>query len=1807
MPDVVEYGIVYRFTPQGVETTVQAARVINSEMAKLGQAGVQSLRQMQAGLQQSLTGFRSAGAEAGRFASDLQKAFGRAGLSPEQLRQMAVRAKHIITPETPASVRNTLTRISAAMQTESGRWQTSLQKSAERGRQALLQLSMQAAEMYRALGQRAIPLQVAGVSPKVSKDIDSAVASMQKLSRTGVDSGTQLSRLGTRFTSFAQQASGPTKVSLEKLGDTLDSLSQIMQTAKRVEPVIPGTLKATAETARGELVKLSAEAEKLQRVLSMPPGKPIGIAGLGKTAAQELQTTIASVQKLGQTGVDSGSRLLELGANLNNLARQASGPTRAALEQMATSITQAGNNMLQYENRARETARTHLSQLTPSLQTLQKEFVALPAGIQPILTQLQAMAQGQTFSAQKAMDLAAQMRNYAQSLQAAGVVGKPVSDQLMQMAQALEANATKTQEATVTAREWQRAQASNIRYQENMTRRMKEGGLQWSAGINRTYEQGRALNWLSGAAAGAMLGINTMSGSLVGLTFGLIFMKFNMVTVAVATAALTMAFMSLTRTITKAISAFKAFQDAVMPLIWAIKAVGGSLLEMGNAMEFARRESLKLGKPIDDTAAAVRKLTMEGLMSGEAWLAVTNIMGATGSTLTEAANTFTTAVGRQTGSLETLADVLGVDVINAAEAYNETTDRQARLTQAAALVNERLAGAAEAHARTLTGATDRVKTAFQALFSALGAPLVRDVILPALNGLANYIAKLSELVRAFFASEEGARAWSKIMAELRGIVHDLGWDTEGFGQTLRTRFVSALLFGLRVLYVVIWAFRYFINILKQVGAAVKWLAGVLKPLFNLLGRLAGFLKNLNFKAILQSVKEFSFDAPSLLRAGLYGMIRAIGETNVAAAAERMIARLAERFGPAIERLIPRPLREALARIFGRILPRVPERIAELDIARFAERFVARLEGGLTTEAGRITRWRLLRARILRGTEPFEADVRAVGESIAARLRMGMVSGAERAEMKEVLKALFEKSKWRMDVRAATELGEVWIRDLIRATTGVVEKAEYEGLVRTLGGGFNKVAAAQSEGIVSRLARSLFGVEGSTLTKSLDDIIRLSISLLNPINWFKGFESLVKGAAAGIRAGIKPALQFLAVDIIGNVLIEVLAPEVWQAPLRRMFDATLWGAVIGSVLGPAGMVVGAGLGALWGIINEASEGELNKGFGRLTTEIIPQGFRDVAAAIVASMKATIAAVDLPSWQDWLRQLLDPTILVRNIGKLVAGKGEWVIPAIEWDSKEWWEVFDREFEKGRRIVDRDFGEFTDWLGERFKTDTSWASKDIPESLKAAMKLANDRLQPTIDPAVNALGIHVATKMLDRAKLGLSAVTPEMVTAITTMMDASFRNAKGQFPELSVKEWAYLTRATVLNQLKEQMGEEAWNEFGGTITRMVDNSMKLFNPEGIRESSTAAAQSIRNIINEEMKTGVAADAPQLVEYWKVFLDQLGINIPVDASNKVVLELSKRLSEAMDSPESKAMRNALAKSYMEGLLKGMDLYLASPEAYRYATGMDNEIQRMLRRAGEGRSPMKSMYPIGEDYARGITESMVRAFRRLDLLSDPAAALLDQAGAFAGVGRTYADALVDAFRIAIQGMSDISVPTVSVPAVSTPGGGGGGGGAGGAGAREPAPGVGRHPADWGSGYLTDLGLQRLIKRAIAAARAHVPGHPVRYYWSHKEAVYAMMAILNELGKAAVYEGQGMIKALQRGGIVTGRAPVAALLHPPEAIIPLGGRAGGLAGGLAPTIVVNISESVVTDRASADRLANIVGEAVMKKLSGRYSTLDFRR
>lgn len=654
-------------------------------------------------------------------------------------------------------------------------------------------------------------------------------------------------------------------------------------------------------------------------------------------------------------------------------------------------------------------------------------------------------------------------------------------------------------------------------------------------GIERTQQQAKALQYMQSVFHGLMLGQSAATGNIRTLAFNMIFLGFSVMKVVMAVAALTMAMTVLVGGFAKAISAAKEFSN----VRFGFERLTKSIHEGGVALQFTTDQSIRLGFAVEDLSEGLTHLYHEGLMNQENFRAISDLARGSGKSFQEAASMYASAIGRTRANLTALNDA-GVHFLDAENEKYTAMGRNAAQMEANRRILERYGGAAKDYASHWEGALARIKAAFRATWATIGAPVLRDLITPALNILADLASKIYTVVRAFslWAEQSGlwqsaVDAWRKAVDYLRPVLRDL-WVIMQF-----------LLIG--ALWTTIAAFKV-LGVVAQVVAraitavwqGIKNLLSSIKPLWDALRLLAQALKDLNFMGILTALKQLWDQLPPWFQ----GLLLAIGLLT-AALMGSVAASLIKFIGGIIwKSLSALGLSFNWTALIGVILGIIVATLA-LGIAT------------LWSHPELQQAWKDLLASI-------EADLTSgkfltAFQKIAMALATGLVTG--------IIQLLFSPSdRAAMSKSIIDKLNEA-MGSISKGDFGAAAKALVSALWDAIKANWSRILSAV---LIAGLLVAIFGnpIIGILALAALLAVLPSGEKILDAItkDWVRTLTAVVLGALLGVIFG-NPLIGIIAVTALfailpsGEKILSFLTDD-W----KRTLTAVLLGALLGVIFG-----------------------------------------------------------------------------------------------------------------------------------------------------------------------------------------------------------------------------------------------------------------------------------------------------------------------------------------------------------------------------------------------------------------------------------------------------------------------------------------------------------------------------------------------------------------------------------------------------------------------------------------------------------------
>ena len=394
-----------------------------------------------------------------------------------------------------------------------------------------------------------------------------------------------------------------------------------------------------------------------------------------------------------------------------------------------------------------------------------------------------------------------------------------------------------------------------------------------SDGVNQS------LDVMSGMAAGLMFGQALLTRSITGIGFSLLFMKFNMVSVAFATSALVVAMGMFSQSLNNVISNGVAFVDQLTQWNALLNRVNNSTTAGAQAFQFQQDMARKYGLTLQDAGSAMQRW-MEFQIIGadnanKLASATANLAAATGQSAEESARAI--GMGIREGSLTQLErHYVRINGLTSKQFEELTMLEREQLVLTS--IEKQYGGAAEAKAKTVTGAITRIKTALQGFYGAIGAPIVQAIIAPLLDRLAHFFEKLADFGKALSESTPFINAVNQLLGAINGLLEALGLNSKTAGDSIRNFLGDGVIRTIYIITFFIQALTKLVLVLRAVAEAVIFVLRSLKPLADFIMFLARLLKQIldGIIAFLRALKEH-FELGWLWDALRNGAIKALGD------------------------------------------------------------------------------------------------------------------------------------------------------------------------------------------------------------------------------------------------------------------------------------------------------------------------------------------------------------------------------------------------------------------------------------------------------------------------------------------------------------------------------------------------------------------------------------------------------------------------------------------------------------------------------------------------------------------------------------------------------------------------------------------------------------------------------------------------------------------------------------------------------------------------------------------------------------------
>ncbi|RMD66332.1 hypothetical protein D6817_04305, partial [Candidatus Pacearchaeota archaeon] len=393
---------------------------------------------------------------------------------------------------------------------------------------------------------------------------------------------------------------------------------------------------------------------------------------------------------------------------------------------------------------------------------------------------------------------------------------------------------------------------SSERTQENMVRVLRTT-------VHHSYKTVRALDVMMSAFQGIQLSTALLSGSFQGVGMSLFFMRMSIIPLVAVFASLTMAIQLVTKTLGVLKKALAESGRQAQDTLVQFRALANDTLEGTRAWIVSTDWAIRYGRSLDEVRGAMTGFWKQGLLNEDMMKASIALASAWNMELNEAVNVLANAVGKEKQNVESLREY-GIVI-------DDVTDGMSRMEVASLVAQatlERFGDSIDAKLRTISGASQRAKSAIAGFWETFTEPLATGVIAPLINTFANFAASLMMLVRGLWMSSQAQDYFNTTLDKARGIAKKYRPEIEILGNIVRLVVVGAFWMLQRALRFVVDQMERFFRWVRGIIAANTALGRTLKPLIDMLRMLSNAFKNLTFTDILTAFKKMFYNLLSLL-------------------------------------------------------------------------------------------------------------------------------------------------------------------------------------------------------------------------------------------------------------------------------------------------------------------------------------------------------------------------------------------------------------------------------------------------------------------------------------------------------------------------------------------------------------------------------------------------------------------------------------------------------------------------------------------------------------------------------------------------------------------------------------------------------------------------------------------------------------------------------------------------------------------------------------------------------------------------------
>ncbi len=368
--------------------------------------------------------------------------------------------------------------------------------------------------------------------------------------------------------------------------------------------------------------------------------------------------------------------------------------------------------------------------------------------------------------------------------------------------------------------------------------------------VSQSYATVRSLDILMSAFQGIQLGSALLTGSMQGLGMSIFFMRMSFIPLTALFAVVTVAVMGLAKVIQglkKAISELgKQAQDTLVHF----RALAGGVVEGTKTWIASTDWAIRYGRSLEETRESMVSFWQQGLLNEDMMKASIALSSAWGMELSQATQILSDAVGEEEANTEALRKY-GIVV-------DGVTDGMSRMDIAARVAEStmnRFGDSIDARLRTISGASQRAKSAIAGFWEAFMEPIATNVIAPLINSFANMISGLLQLVRGLWMSSEAQSYFNATLDKARKLTEKYRPEIEMLAAVVRLVVVTSFWMLQRALRAAVNAAERFFQWIRNITSANTALGRTLKPLTDMLRMLSTGIKEITFSGLLQKFKE----------------------------------------------------------------------------------------------------------------------------------------------------------------------------------------------------------------------------------------------------------------------------------------------------------------------------------------------------------------------------------------------------------------------------------------------------------------------------------------------------------------------------------------------------------------------------------------------------------------------------------------------------------------------------------------------------------------------------------------------------------------------------------------------------------------------------------------------------------------------------------------------------------------------------------------------------------------------------------------